>query len=233
MTPVERGWVAGIVEGEGCFVKGSKPCGRLRVAMTDLDVVQRLQDTTGIGLVHDRGRRQAHHKQVWDWTVLRRENMCNLATEIAPLLLQRRREAMSFIFRAADLSMPPATVPAAGSPDAWGWVAGLIEGEGWISPAPDAIRRQVNVNVESTDYDVIERLAELTGVGRICGIAHIKPGEKPRWAWRVNSRPGTQYVLDAIFPLLGQRRTARAAYALDVISSTSPRGERRSRPAAR
>ena len=216
MSPTELGWLAGIIEGEGCFPKGSKPCGRLRVAMTDRDIIERLQTVTGLGLIHDRGRRHDHWKQVWDWTVLRRENMCAIAEAIAPLLLQRRRDQMSFIFQAAGMPMPPIAALVYGQPDAWGWVAGLIEGEGWILPAPQGARRGLSVNVQSTDLDVIERLAELTAVGRVHSIAHVRSGEKPRWAWRVSNRRDTCHVLDAIHPLLGERRKARADYALSI-----------------
>lgn len=216
MSLIELGWLAGIIEGEGCFPKGSKPCGRLRVAMTDRDIIERLQSVTGLGLVHDRGRRRAHWKQVWDWTVLRRENMCAIAEALAPLLLQRRRAQIAFIFRAAGTPMPPMVSPTRGEPDAWGWVAGLIEGEGWIGPAPDALRQELSVSVESTDFDVIERLAELTAVGSVHSIARVRPNEKPRRSWRVCNRRDTCHVLDAIHPLLGERRKARADYALSV-----------------
>jgi hypothetical protein len=93
--------------------------GRLRVAMTDRDIIERLQAITGLGLVHDRGRRHAHWKQVWDWTVLRRENMCAIAEALAPLLLQRRREQIAFIFHASGISIPPPISPTCGEPRAW------------------------------------------------------------------------------------------------------------------
>jgi len=196
--------------------------------MTDRDVIERLQEVTGLGLIHDRGRRRDHWKQVWDWTVLRRENMCAIASELAPLLLQRRRESMEFIFRAADIPMPAVVPLRRGEPVAWAWVAGLIEGEGWITPRPDGASRSVGVNVESTDRDVIERLADLTGTGNVIRIAHVRPNEKPRWAWRASSRSGARQVLTAILPMLGERRTARANYVIGLIDSPTTRGTRRS-----
>lgn len=217
MSSAELGWLAGIIEGEGCFPKGSKPCGRLRVAMTDRDIIERLRVVTGLGVIHDRGRRHAHWKQVWDWTVLRRENMCAIAEALAPLLLQRRREQMAFIFRSAGTSMPPPASLVYGEPDAWGWVAGLIEGEGWIGPAPGSPRQALSVSVESTDADVVERLRELTGVGSIHGVARVRSErERPTWSWRVSNRRDTCHVLEAIHPLLGERRRARADHALSV-----------------
>ena len=53
-----------------------RPGGQIRVVMTDQDVIRRLQSLTGLGLVHNRGRRTAHHKTVWEWAVTRRENVC-------------------------------------------------------------------------------------------------------------------------------------------------------------
>jgi hypothetical protein len=223
MSPAELGWLAGIIEGEGCFPRSDKPCGRLRVAMTDRDIIERLHEVTGLGLVHDRGRRDDRHKQVWDWTVLRRENMCAVAQVLAPLFLQRRRQQIAFIFRAADIDMPPADSPTPGHPTAWGWVAGLIEGEGWIMPAPGATRQALSVNVQSTDMDVVERLRELTGVGSVHAVARVRPRESPTWTWRVSNRRDTCHVLEAIHPMLGERRRVRADYALSIGAATRRR----------
>lgn len=200
MSPVEVAWTAGVVEGEGSIRKGGKLRGRLCIAITNHDIIERLHRTTGIGIMHDQGRQREHYKQVWDWTVTRRENMCAIATAVAPLLLRRRREQISSISDAAGLSMPDAASLNPGEPAAWGWVAGLIEGEGWISPAPGSTRRSFGVAVESTDLDVIERLAQLTGAGYTFAIKRVRPGERPRWSWKVSSRAETVRVLTAIRP---------------------------------
>jgi hypothetical protein len=57
MSSFELGWVAGLLEGEGCFfvnTSGTPQYGpyayaRVAVCMTDRDVLERLQEVTGIG----------------------------------------------------------------------------------------------------------------------------------------------------------------------------------------
>jgi hypothetical protein len=219
MSRVDRAWITAIVEGEGTFNRVRRPCGYIRVAMTDQDIVQRLRDVTGLGLVHSRGRRMAHQKDVWDWTVTRRANVCTLAETLAPLLLSRRRASLEPILRADGRMLPSVIDLRPGLPESWAWVAGLIEGEGWIGPGPETAKRAPVVGVESTDYDVVERLGRLTELGHINSIINVPPGMKPKWRWSIHSRAGTWRVLTSILPLLGERRRARAMRVLDVIGS--------------
>jgi hypothetical protein len=219
MTGANRAWIAAIIEGEGTFARTRRPCGLIRVAMTDLDVVERLKNVTGLGLVHDRGRRLAHHKDVWDWAVTRRENVCTLTEEIAPILLGRRRASAESVLWADGRIMPLTAVMLPGEPESWAWVAGLIEGDGWISPAPGGAARTTVVGVESTDLDVIERLACLTKAGHINELRVDRAHHKPRWRWTVHGRDAIRRVLTGTLPLLGERRTARAEYVLGVINA--------------
>lgn len=64
MTSEEAAWVAGILEGEGCFDgNAGKACyPRIRVQMTDLDVIERLQSLTGGRITYPKNKR-AHWKQ--------------------------------------------------------------------------------------------------------------------------------------------------------------------------
>jgi hypothetical protein len=197
----------------------------VRVVMTDRDIIRRLWSLTGLGLIHNRGRRAAHHKTVWEWAVTRRESVCTLAGEIAPLLLQRRRVAIGAILHAGNRPLPPSVDFQSRSDEAWAWVAGILEGEGWISPAPRSIRQQVAVAVESTDLDTIERLAALTQVGRIADIKRRSVNHKPSWRWAAYSRADARLILSATLPWLGERRTARARYVLNLIGAESERFE--------
>lgn len=219
MTRIDRAWVAAIIEGEGTFGHPARPCGRIRVVMTDRDVIQRLQDVTGLGLIHNRGRRLAHHKDAWDWLVTRRANVCALSEEIAPILLSRRRTSLEPAFLAMGRPMPDPVAMQPGPPESWAWIAGLIEGEGWISPGPNTVSRSPVVGVESTDIDVINRIAHLADAGRVIAIPNVPSGCKPRWRWAAHSRSDVWRVLTGILPLLGDRRTARAKYVLGVIGA--------------
>ena len=90
--------------------------------------------------------------------MLRRVNVYELCHTLAQLLLERRRKAVMAILEANGGALPPSTVPAVGSLAAWAWIAAVIEGEGWIGPAPEARKPRTIVGVQSTDRDVINRL---------------------------------------------------------------------------
>jgi hypothetical protein len=113
--------------------------------------------------------------------------------------------------------MPPVQAPKPGSPEAWAWIAGLIEGEGWMSPGPRTAKRTPVIAVESSDRDVIERIATLTGIARIADIRQRNPACKPGWRWSACSKADTRRLIVAILPRLGQRRTERAQYVLSQI----------------
>lgn len=94
------------------------------------------------------------------------------------------------------------------------WVAGIIEGEGSISVRSNGL---IEVHVNMTDLDVIQRLAAITGVGRVTGPAkppRYKAHWKPIAYWQVARQDDTAALLMTIFPFLGARRRAKAAEAL-------------------
>jgi len=59
MSDLELGWVAGILEGEGCFFVTTRKTAkygpyvyaRVTVCMTDRDIIERLQHVTGVGVL--------------------------------------------------------------------------------------------------------------------------------------------------------------------------------------
>jgi hypothetical protein len=96
------------------------------------------------------------------------------------------------------------------------WLAGIIEGEGYISCYPAGATKvpQIRIRVKMTDEDVVARVAAL------CGVRHRKEAPPPR------PHHKQQYVatitcgkaealLRRILPLLGERRTEQveAAFA--------------------
>ncbi len=96
MTEVELAWMAGIVEGEGCFClrRGDRrysPEYRmpiLRVGMTDEDVVRRLQDLWPAKMYgpYQYGSR----KPFWTWEVWG-QRLTNLLPLLYPLMGKRRQ----------------------------------------------------------------------------------------------------------------------------------------------
>ena len=93
MTEAEVAWVAGILEGEGCWSKRSQGRGDgwdVVVAMSDEDVVYRLQSVTGIGRVN-KERSQQGRKDMWDWSVCRKEHREWLTDLVYPWMGSRRK----------------------------------------------------------------------------------------------------------------------------------------------
>lgn len=92
-TPENIAWVAGIVEGEGniCY-RPCKTAGRLRVRMTDKDVLDKLYDITKIGVINGPYyRKNPKHKPSWDWCVNKKRHLVAILQVILPWLCSRRK----------------------------------------------------------------------------------------------------------------------------------------------
>ncbi len=104
LNDFELGWVAGLIEGEGCFtIKKSKrkngfSCQpQLKVSMTDEDVVRRLASLIPVGNVLRAGRKTKGGKDVWMWTLTNSQALIDLMIVIRLLMGERRRERIDFI----------------------------------------------------------------------------------------------------------------------------------------
>lgn len=90
-------WLAGWLEGEGCFTL-RKPRGghgwgiAVSAVSTDEDVIRRVAAITGIGSVRFRKPQQLHHQDSWIWQVSRRPHVLSLLRELLPLMGERRSE---------------------------------------------------------------------------------------------------------------------------------------------
>jgi hypothetical protein len=88
MTPEQVAWVAGILEGEGSFISGTSVA--IQVTMTDLDILQRLLQVTGVGRIYPITRRKDNHKDAWIWAVQRRAHIRHVINAVLPWLGERR-----------------------------------------------------------------------------------------------------------------------------------------------
>lgn len=100
-------WLAGIVEGEGYFqpfFKGTRPEGagikyvnpRIKVTMTDEDVIRRCHAVSGVG--HVTGpvfpkyrKEKGYEKPLWSWTVSKTSDAMGLMMTLYPLMGERRQ----------------------------------------------------------------------------------------------------------------------------------------------
>lgn len=82
-------WVAGILEGEGCFMIGKS--GRLTVnlTMTDLDVVEKFHKIVGFGNIYKEALRD-NRKQAYTWRVGNRREVRAFIEILQPYMGERR-----------------------------------------------------------------------------------------------------------------------------------------------
>lgn len=93
------------------------------------------------------------------------------------------------------------------------WVAGLLEGEGWFGVNQGAPR----VSVSSIDRWVLDRLVEVSGMGRVYRLRDARPEENRRaaWIWQVYRRAEAEELMRLVRPLLCPRRGAVIDSVLD------------------
>jgi hypothetical protein len=221
MSQSALAWIAGLVEGEGTFTN-SGSASVLRVVMTDLDVLERVERITGVGLIRPITSRQPHHKQAYGWQVKRREHLEPLARLLWPLMGQRRRSQMESCKTLREVSWPAVSMlPTELSGAAAAWVAGVLEGEGCFTLTR---RRGGRINLESTDADVVERVHDLTG-GDLYRQAPRKENWKPTTILAIRGRGRLRRVLPPILPWLLQRRAKRAWLIYDWSKSSGWTGD--------
>lgn len=109
MDECQAHWVAGIIEGEGCFHLQAARTGdpkvypQVTVGMTDLDVLERLQDYTGMGKIRGPYMQTSGNpakKPAWLWRVSNSEDSVELLTRIAPLMCSRRQGKIAEVVEA-------------------------------------------------------------------------------------------------------------------------------------
>lgn len=91
-------WVAGLLEGEGCFAfKKDKRSSRLdcivKCSMTDKDVLGRLKQKVGGRLTGPyKNGKPKHYKPIYQWSLYKQEEVNSLLLNLAPLMGSRRQE---------------------------------------------------------------------------------------------------------------------------------------------
>lgn len=93
MTEAEKGWVAGIIDGEACISAYFKiPAPQIAVRMVELDTIKRLQELTGVGRV-TKWEAGSGTYMMWSWVVLRKQDVAALLTELLPYLYTKQDQA--------------------------------------------------------------------------------------------------------------------------------------------
>jgi len=93
------------------------------------------------------------------------------------------------------------------------WLAGILEGEGSFSAGPPSQPNQPRIQIQMSDKDIIERVADLFGVNYI----HEAVPEKENWSttYKVEVKGGpAMELMNLLKPLMGRRRTQQIEDAL-------------------
>lgn len=100
ISSVDLAWLAGLLEGEGAFMVQRVPASarqgaririRISLQMTDRDVVERVCDITGLGVVRSVKAQKAHHKDTFQWQVSAMKPVTDLMEQLRPLMGERRQ----------------------------------------------------------------------------------------------------------------------------------------------
>lgn len=82
-------WAVGLYEGEGsCYYDKSNKQWRMKLKMTDKDVVERFRDVVGVGKIYFEPHKK--HKPAWNWVLFRQAEVRDLLDKFLPLLGERR-----------------------------------------------------------------------------------------------------------------------------------------------
>jgi len=215
-------WLAGLLEGEGTFVKGSPAKPRRPITalgMTDEDVVRRVTDLWGTRLWTIR-QKQDRYKPVFRTELVGGSAVAMMAL-LRPHLCVRRQAQID---EAIATYQPLRSIrhkrfhlsPEGNDEFERYWLAGLLEGEAYFGFHPTS-KHSVSpvVELNSVDYAIIERVRMLY-VGRY-GISvniHIRPPRQPGYQPQYHLAcygDAARAVMADIEPLMGERRRGRIA----------------------
>ena len=88
------------------------------------------------------------------------------------------------------------------------WAAGIVEGEGCIGADARGHHGAFTprMTVAMTDEDVIRRLADIFGIGKVYGPHQRGTERKPMWTWGIHNFEHWQAAWAMVWPWLGERR---------------------------
>lgn len=90
-SQIDIGYIAGLLEGEGCFLLRPERCPRIVIGMTDEDTITNLPIRLGIGSVSGPYDKGENRKLVWEWHVNSYTEAARLLLAIYPLMSARRK----------------------------------------------------------------------------------------------------------------------------------------------
>ena len=83
-------WLAGILEGEGCFAGRESGLPFVAVNMTDKDVIYRCREISGLGQIYKPTLKNMRHKQMWSWKITNSYDAYALICAVYQFMFYRR-----------------------------------------------------------------------------------------------------------------------------------------------
>lgn len=110
ISATDLAWVAGILEGEGCFHHNvykhadghSFLHQSIAVEMKDLDVLEKLLDIVKMGTIQYKGQRNERRAETWVWRVYNRKKVVALCNLLLPHMSARRSQKIIELLEACD-----------------------------------------------------------------------------------------------------------------------------------
>lgn len=85
----------------------------------------------------------------------------------------------------------------------------------------------MQIRLEMTDADVVERFADIMGCGNVSKRRPQRPGWKPLYSWVVYEAEKVRACIEKLLPYFGERRTARAREVLRIGEGVRPHSAKR------
>lgn len=221
-------WLAGLLEGEGSFLKGP-PCRpnrpRIWLSMTDFDVVQRAASLLDIEAIHTkRYSSESHNKPAYIITLYGSRAIKMMRT-LLPLMSKRRTGQIEAAIKSYhpkrrtkyDHTLDLESTDSAEAPLCRDihWLAGILEAEGSFLQGSPTKTNQPRIQMTTTDEDVIRWVATWLGVKLVA----LKPrntgnaGTKQAFFACVSAGPAVR-IMQQLYPLMGERRREQIERAL-------------------
>jgi len=87
-----------------------------------------------------------------------------------------------------------------------GWIAGILDGEGWIGC--DKRSRRITIQVTNTSTEMIDELYRLCGGGRYTPKPPKNEKHKQQYVWALSRRENVLNLLTSVYPFLTSKREA-------------------------
>jgi len=113
------------------------------------------------------------------------------------------------------------------------WLAGILEGEGSFMaqhvPADghQGPRIRVRVSLSMTDEDVVARVCDIVGLGRVRPAKGQRAHYKDLYAWTITAMDPVAALLRLLRPYMGERRRRQIDACLAAVVEATPTRRKR------